>query len=594
MRRRHRRHSYGQEQSRFRFEVLKPILAFAIVGAMLLLVGSWFVRQFNGTRTDQNVATILQIEEGSQQVSVSLEGQQWKQATDGMKVYPGDRLSTTAQSYAFLQLFDGTVVRLNENSTLHLVDSRSASVDAQLSLHLEAGGIWMRAPSSETYTGSIKRYVSTNAVDIDLNAGAEVSITELALAVFEGEGIGNTVTTRGNQKVSAIVGEGQRLILPANAALGADLYIYRSALDPQALTTPFISTSREKYAGERSTSSTDTDTGTNGEGESVVDTEADRTELVVTNPKDQDIVSTSTVLVEGTGSTDANAIRINGYAATFAERTGAFSLELALGEKEKVQITIEELDAQGTVIDERKLTVFRDINPPDAPTFVTPVQTNGSFSTLERKINITGGAPQGAVGMIINGYRLRLFNPGDTTWKFIGNVDLGNMQEGENVVEAVAINKAGIKSEPAQITITIGESNAGITDPGDTTETVVTVVSDDEETVSLNFNNPDTLPSNDPLKPGGIRIDAPETGNRHATSENEVLIEGGAPPGTVHVYVNDYRLRLYNPTRRYWNYIASTRLNTLKRGENTYEVVARDEKGQILDRMTYRIEFTPQ
>jgi len=91
-------------------------------------------------------------------------------------------------------------------------------------------------------------------------------------------------------------------------------------------------------------------------------------------------------------------------------------------------------------------------------------------------------------------------------------------------------------------------------------------------------------------------VHAPSAGTQHTAMLSgtglELLIEGSVPPGTQSMWVNDYQLRLYSPGKTFFNYIASTALNTLKRGENPYVIVARDKEGMILDRMTYTITVT--
>ena len=102
--------------------------------------------------------------------------------------------------------------------------------------------------------------------------------------------------------------------------------------------------------------------------------------------------------------------------------------------------------------------------------------------------------------------------------------------------------------------------------------------------------------NNAPLKPGTLQITAPTAGTLHEAALSgtgvEFLIEGTVPQGTHSVWVNEYQLQLYTPGKLFFNYIASTKLQTLKRGTNTYTIVARDKAGQVLDRMEYVIKLT--
>jgi hypothetical protein len=141
--------------------------------------------------------------------------------------------------------------------------------------------------------------------------------------------------------------------------------------------------------------------------------------------------------------------------------------------------------------------------------------------------------------------------------------------------------------------IFLGGATAGVIARDET----VTGESDAGTAGEGNLIAPEALPDNDPLQPGTITVTAPTPGTRHVavgTDQIEFLIEGAVPSDTTSVWVNGYQLRLYEAGKSYWNYIASTKLNTMKRGENSYEIVARNSTGQILDRFTYVIEFDPR
>ena len=57
--------------------------------------------------------------------------------------------------------------------------------------------------------------------------------------------------------------------------------------------------------------------------------------------------------------------------------------------------------------------------------------------------------------------------------------------------------------------------------------------------------------------------------------------------------MNGYTLSLYTPNSTSWKYIASTVLQTMKRGKNVYRIVARNKDGEILDVLEYTITYNP-
>ena len=184
----------------------------------------------------------------------------------------------------------------------------------------------------------------------------------------------------------------------------------------------------------------------------------------------------------------------------------------------------------------------------------------------------------------MNDYRLQLYDAGSTKWSYLASTKLGNLQYGTNTFAAVAINRNGLRSEPAVLTIILGKGEEGVINE-----------TDQEETAGAEENTPvidGNLPNNTPLAPGTLTVDIPTPGTTHTeTGTGEVLIQGTPPTDTFTLWVNDYRLRLFEPGRGMWNYRASTELKTLKQGSNTYEIIARNRKGEILDRMVYTIEL---
>ncbi len=71
-----------------------------------------------------------------------------------------------------------------------------------------------------------------------------------------------------------------------------------------------------------------------------------------------------------------------------------------------------------------------------------------------------------------------------------------------------------------------------------------------------------------------------KTGETHSTTEAEVVIRGTVPSGTQQVWVNDYQLKLFDPTKSTFSYLARLDLGNMKPGTNTYDVVAVDASGR--------------
>lgn len=74
-------------------------------------------------------------------------------------------------------------------------------------------------------------------------------------------------------------------------------------------------------------------------------------------------------------------------------------------------------------------------------------------------------------------------------------------------------------------------------------------------------------------------ITAPNGGKDWQTDTEPITIAGTAPAHTKSLIINDYELKKYVPGDPGWTYVASTKFDSLKEGDNIYEVYATDFKG---------------
>lgn len=64
------------------------------------------------------------------------------------------------------------------------------------------------------------------------------------------------------------------------------------------------------------------------------------------------------------------------------------------------------------------------------------------------------------------------------------------------------------------------------------------------------------------------------------TKDEELVIRGTSTKDAQSVFVNDYKLQLFDPAKGTWSYLASTRLGNMKKGENVFEVFVVDSEGR--------------
>lgn len=567
LRRRHRTGPYPLAQTRSPIRALVPLAAAAVALLILLWAGKAVLSALQFGNAMQRTAVILRGDDRGS-VSVSLNGEDPRVSDSELKLYPGDSVATDRGASATLELFDGSIIRIDRGSALTIEESALGVKESTFALALERGSAWVRTPESIAFSGSVVRTLETPQYTAKIPSGAEVYLTEGAIEVYAADGVGVTFTVR-HLDEELIAGEGQRFTVPAEDATIEEAYVGRSALSSDFAASAFVAESRT-VIGVR----TSGDEGSLPNGGSLQT-------LTVTSPTDGATITSATVEVIGSYEAAVDTVRVNGYRAQMDMEERTYAIEISLPDAESIPVTVEALDKNGLVLKKELLTLKRDRTPPGKPVVASPAGDGATFKTNDEELEIRGTALRGTAGIIVNDYRLQLFENGDTQWSYLASTKLNNFTQGENIYRIVAVSEAGFRSDPAVLTIILGQGDEGVISGGSASASTAASTS--------------TLPNNAPLKPGTLTVTAPTAGTRHEAvlsgTGAEFLIEGNVSSGTASVWVNDYKLQLYTAGKTFFNYIASTGLNTLKRGSNTYDIVTRDKDGNILDRLTYTINL---
>jgi hypothetical protein len=270
-------------------------------------------------------------------------------------------------------------------------------------------------------------------------------------------------------------------------------------------------------------------------------------------------------------------LRVNGYQVSIASNR-TFSTEVTLADQDEVTVTIEALNAQGSVLQTVTRQLKRNRTPPASPTITSPAREGQTYRTQRTEMVMRGTAAADAAGIIVNDYRLQLFKPGSGEWSYLASTRLGNFHEGENIFTVYSVNEGGLMSPAVSLTIILGGEGEGVVSSAAASGSQVEVAEE-------------SLPKNEPLMPGTLAVTAPAAGTAFTAGTGSFLLEGTTSPKTSSVWVNGYRLRLYVPGKTFWNYIADEKLGTLKKGVNTYVINARDSESKILDTLTYTVTY---
>ncbi|MDD5041939.1 MAG: FecR domain-containing protein [Candidatus Peribacteraceae bacterium] len=566
---RHRRNHFALAEPSPLHRALKPAIGVVLALVILYFAGSWLMERIGLGNRARQTAVVLTVErQGSAQVS--LDDKEFANAQNDMKLYASDRVKTSANGRAALMFFDGTVLRLGDQAEVAVLTSDMKTENSVLSVRLSSGQLWVSTPVSPSFTGSVLRTVeAASGIAFEIPRATDAVIGQRSVTVYSAAGLGIKLDIPG-AAIPVIVGEGQQLALPENFNPNSDLYQYRSAIGSLTTVPAFVQESRTLYLTQRPKVPTQSGSGLTVE---------EGTELSVVSPSNNQAIHTSTVNVKGVVGSAVSTVRVNGYQATLSpDRT--FAIELSLPDENAVTITIEALDPQGAVLETAVRQITRNLEPPKSPTIASPAATGQTYRTQRTELPISGSAPAGTTGIIVNDYRLQIFKPGDTTWTYLASTRLDNFHDGENIFRVYAINDAGKQSEPATLTILLGGEGEGVVNAGSAGSAAASEITSEED-----------LPKNAALQPGTVRVTGPVPGTQFTSTGSAFLIEGTTPPAAASVWVNGYKLRLFTPGKLFWNYIADPALGTLKRGVNTYRINVRNAQGEILDTTTYTVTY---
>ncbi len=536
----------------------------------LLLVGA-FVVVWVGWRGLQALGILNQVQRMrveltvlASPVNVSIEGGDLRKADDA-KLYTGDRVVTNSAGRAGLKFFDGSSAGIDQLSDVTIGTSEQGTKHSSLALSLQKGQIVWSVPSLQSFSGSISRTVVTPLYEASLPSNTRAIFTERGVQVLEADGLGVTVTVSGVDDPASI-GEGQQLQLPDGAVSGS-LYNYRSVIDPSAVR---LAAGFDAPADAQS-----------GSGELAGIMTGSGETIVLSSPVENLSVKTATVMVKGKVGLTVQRVRVNGYDTKIDPKDGSFTQELAVTKGATMDVLAEALDSRDVVIGQVHRTVRLQETKLGAPTITAPAAAGSVYRTQKKKFTISGTAPAGAAGIVVNDYRLQIFKEGDKSWAYLANADLGNLKEGRNDFVIYAVDSAGKPGSGATLTILLEDGAEGVV-TGQTAATPSSEAAQVEEK---------TLPQNSPLSAGSLSVTAPTAGLPYTATGSEVLIEGKTSAQTDSIWVNGYKLRLYTAGKTYWNYYAREQYATLKKGKNTYVINARNAKGEIIDTLTYEINY---
>lgn len=563
---RYRRPGYAVASERTVPSWVRSVLFLAAAVLVVYLLWTAVMRLLGVGNSLERTGVILSVEERGT-VTVSIDGKD-QRGEDGMMLFPGESVSTGPSAHASLSFFDGTYIRLDSATDVLIDESERGNEESIVTGTLETGSVWVTTPSSRTYSGSILRSIKTARLQFDLEPGTEALLTESSVTTYATEGAGIAITLSDGRTFS--ISEGQHWALP-EGEVGENVYAYRTTISG-AEDSAFILESRKLAKGTTAPTGSVSSGGLSDEL------------LTLNSPTEGTTLNGPLLTIRGKAGVGVASVMVNGHATLLNPADGTFTQDLVPPDgTEDIEVTVQALASDGTILAETHRIVKRAaVAPLSAPTVTSPAKSGETFKTNAEELILRGQAPAGAVEIRVNDYKLQLFSPEKGEWSYVASIRLKNMIPGTNVFNVVATDAQGRKSDPGVITIIQGEGSTGVVTSaaGTASSGTAPVVTD-----------PASLPNNDPISPGTLTVTAPAEGTSYTMETGSgFLLEGKTSKQTASVWVNDYKLQLYTAGKDFWNYRAEEALKTLKQGTNTYKIVARNDKNEILDVLTYTVE----
>ncbi len=522
------------------FEYLLPFLIFVGIGVIVVL-GFQLWNNLQGVKGD----VYFYVASGKAKM-LQYGLTEWDNAYSGTKLLLGDSVKTSQDSRGVLQFFNGTIVRLGDDTEVTITDITKRSDVEKIGLTLTHGSVWIDKKQTEGVDQSDFQVRTSHMLVSDVGTVFEVeSDTDETVRVMKGnvkaQILGNPTDVTSILD-SVQVGVGQEMTL--NAAILKSFQNHETPSVLMALSDDFklsdwyLWNSREDESPSDFSISSGIETSGSSEAMTSIEPTSLDTEQSATPSTEQIVTpaptgSTSTTLQPPVISqpspavvtTDKNKMTISGTVGAgtakivISETIGGNTDEYTLGKFKSGDTSFSynvsdalgnyksgeniyrvfAVDADGKRSDSSdvhityskpEVTITDALSAPQVSTY------NGSpSSTVTVGVVKVEGTVAGAKSVVVNGYTLSQFQPGDKTWVYYANESAGNLTPGENSYQVYAVDPQGNKSDTTTFAITYNKtasaqtqaSSGSTTSSSTTTSTTQTTGGSSTEAVPEGF-----------------------------------------------------------------------------------------------------------
>jgi len=517
-------------------EFLWPFLLIIFVGIIIVLAIQLFCNFFDQREIELKNKIYLYLDQGTATI-LPWGATEWTKAYSGQLVLEGDRMEIGPSSRGVLSFYNGTVVRLDTDSSLEIKKIIAGDTSDELDLTLQNGRIWLNMVESSEQ--NLNFVVETDNLRItSYGAIFEIGLSDReSVRVTEGEVLVEVLEPESNREVvleQVKVGVGQQVDITAsdleqmvarqpvslleandNDWETSDWYVWNSSQDVD----PTVYEVTEPVATpEEATSTTETPVETT---EPVVENTVPV--IAITFPTENPYTlpaGETLVTIEGTASASTASVTVTNYDENGV--ASAYTLQSYVAGATTWKYNA--FYGYGNLREGRNRFTIVARNEDDLPSTSLELIVEvpeGAFTALEEEAEAAAEA--------------------ETT---------------ETTTEDVTTEDTSTE-EPATEDTTVPASTGVVSTP------FVTLLNDEAA--------PGTWP--------------------YTTTAVEVLIEGTVGPEAVAVYVNDFKLTKFVAGSGAWNYYAKLDFGNYKIGDNSYTVYAEDAAGNRSAWLTFSIYY---
>jgi hypothetical protein len=469
---------------------LLPFVILVSLGVFLILAFQLWGSFFASSKGD----AIFFLAEGRSK-DLAFGTSEWENLYNGSKVKLGDSVKTLKNAKGVIKFYDGTMLRLDEDTQITLLDISKKDDYQEILIYLNSGNIWVNKPKQNVIRKT-DFVINTNYASYAITGtifGLDKGSEEI-LRVVKGQ-VQVDIIEESEGKTRSIesipVGIGQQITL--NETVMKEYYERKSpsvlgVLDPLFQTTDWYlwNTREDENPTDFSKRSS---TGTLTEGEATPDVSSDATtgdsaDSTVTaeksslaaptliSPKSRDIISAkdsqslSGKAADGTkklllrqllaGEDTPKKILINTFdpdALTWTYDVSETKANLKAGTNVYEFVGIDE-NARET--EPLKVSIEYQKTEPDLvidqPTIEKPKITTVDGKTYKEGMVVSkdgfviSGTIKGADAVWVDDFKLSKFQPGDTNWSYNIKVSYGNLKPGLNSYQVYGVTEDGNKS----------------------------------------------------------------------------------------------------------------------------------------------------